>query len=83
MLLVVQCTIQNPVLIYMNMTCLVFFSEVATLVDSIFMGLVLNKSVTVSVNVTTFPVFYQLPSVQANQVRETERQREIWPQMFS
>ena len=55
----------------------VFFSEVATLVDSIFMGLVLNKSVTVSVNVTTFPVFYQLPSVQANQVRERERERDL------
>ena len=44
-------------------------SELALMLDSLFMGMVVNKTVTFSLNTTTFPEFYQQESVEAKQVR--------------
>ena len=43
-------------------------AEVAILLDSIFMGKVLGRNITVSVNASNFPRFFQQMSVQAKEV---------------
>ncbi len=44
--------------------------ELALLLDSLFMGMVLNKTVSFSLNTTIFPEFYQQESVEAKQVSD-------------
>ena len=43
-------------------------AEVAILLDSIFMGKVLQRNITVSVNASNFPRFFQQMSVQTKEV---------------
>ena len=42
------------------------------MLDAIFLSKVLNRSINVNINASTFPVFYQQQSVQSRQVRMRE-----------